>query len=505
MPATYTVDIGILTKVLDTANQVAVANDKLDFSGTATVNFQDAAYIGKDAAGAGFARAAGRTLAVDLEVKAFNTRPLLVGLSNNVAPSSSTTIGVYMAAGGSLQLSLPSGVTLVIGTWVIGVHTFRVVEFSDGFALFGKGGNFGSTWKLLWIDHTTNSATLYPSFQAVSQVDYEVERAALAEGNIFPLLSGDYTLAVFNLTSGFNQSVGSNTVVNGTFTNWTGTAPNRNPDNWNVSAESGTNPELTEVGPAEGHGGAGTGAANFWSTATNVAPIITQTNVFNAIGLWLVKATVTKLNSGTIRLQANIEASSSIIAAETRKFLKYLPVNNGSMLWFGGTAPTDITLDDVTAQPITVNTPQTMPSTDGQIDLFYSAPGTPIAGDFIYLFYRMTALGDEHANCWEVEVRKDTAVGYTINLNSVSGGTVTNRINTSGVGAQAIKIKFEGDNHQLYRLNATIWTKIGSTFNSSLYNTNVLTNIAYDPGFTITRWAGYRYANPDYDAVLDRI
>jgi len=51
-------------------------------------------------------------------------------------------------------------------------------------------------------------------------------------------------------------------VLNRFFSDWTAD----DPDNWAVTGESGSDPEVSEVGPSSTHGGAGTGACNIFTT-----------------------------------------------------------------------------------------------------------------------------------------------------------------------------------------------------------------------------------------------
>lgn len=51
-------------------------------------------------------------------------------------------------------------------------------------------------------------------------------------------------------------------VMNGKFSAWTGD----DPDNWIVVGESGNDPEVSQVGAGEGHGGAGTGMCNLYAS-----------------------------------------------------------------------------------------------------------------------------------------------------------------------------------------------------------------------------------------------
>ncbi|MGP1665287.1 MAG: hypothetical protein ACTS5I_05120, partial [Rhodanobacter sp.] len=79
----------------------------------------------------------------------------------------------------------------------------------------------------------------------------------------------------FNLVvNQFTQALGDELVVNGAvpiaFTD-------DDPDGWATSGESGSDPEISEVGTGEGHGGSGTGWINLFTSATNFNPVIFQT------------------------------------------------------------------------------------------------------------------------------------------------------------------------------------------------------------------------------------
>ena len=196
---------------------------------------------------------------MDVEFKTNTSRGFQFGLSNGVSPSSITTIGLYAEAGATLKFANIGVAGVAIATWSVAQYTFWTVEFSDGFAQFGTGGVLGSDICLLWIDHTHNDATLYPAIQSVSSTDAEFGRGALVDG-LGGIFSGDYTLAVFDVTS-FDQSLGADLSTNGDFASGlTG---------WNLS-HTPPDPEVTQVAPGNTHGGGGTGAANLYSTANFV-------------------------------------------------------------------------------------------------------------------------------------------------------------------------------------------------------------------------------------------
>ncbi len=58
----------------------------------------------------------------------------------------------------------------------------------------------------------------------------------------------------------------SEKLLNGNFATWSGD----NPASWTVSGESGTDPEVSEVGAGEGHGGTGTGMCNIYTSSSTV-------------------------------------------------------------------------------------------------------------------------------------------------------------------------------------------------------------------------------------------
>ena len=61
------------------------------------------------------------------------------------------------------------------------------------------------------------------------------------------------------------NAYGPELVTNGDFTAWTGD----NPDDWTVSGEVTTDPEVSEVGTGESHGDAGTGSCNLFTSGDN--------------------------------------------------------------------------------------------------------------------------------------------------------------------------------------------------------------------------------------------
>lgn len=80
------------------------------------------------------------------------------------------------------------------------------------------------------------------------------------------MLLKDHLIAHYKMNE---NTVGDNAelVANGDFTVWV----DDNPYGWRVSGESGTDPEISEVGTGEGHGGTGTGCCNFYTSGTIIS------------------------------------------------------------------------------------------------------------------------------------------------------------------------------------------------------------------------------------------
>lgn len=138
-------------------------------------------------------------------------------------------------------------------------------------------------------------------------------------------------------------SLGVELVTNGDFANWT----LDNPDNWTVTGEVGADPEVSEVGSGQGHGGAGSGLANFFSSATANQPKIEQ--VTTTPGMW-VQTTfdVDKRVAGSIRinygtgftLTYNSEGSKIYVGRTRIVRLEFNQVDAGG----------DITIDNVSSK-----------------------------------------------------------------------------------------------------------------------------------------------------------
>lgn len=140
------------------------------------------------------------------------------------------------------------------------------------------------------------------------------------------------------------QGFAEEKLQNGYFDDWTGD----DPDNWTVTGESAPNREVSEVGPGEGHGGSGTGAANIYSDSATAIQL--DQTVSLVIGVrYLVTFEITKLVSGTLRVvDASAAEFDETYSTEGEKSITFTAGSGTLILRFensGGAV--DATIDSV--------------------------------------------------------------------------------------------------------------------------------------------------------------
>ncbi|MBN1966476.1 MAG: hypothetical protein JW910_17630, partial [Anaerolineae bacterium] len=141
-------------------------------------------------------------------------------------------------------------------------------------------------------------------------------------------------------------AVGPELVTNGSFAAWTGD----NPDGWTVTGEAGGDPEVSEVGSGESHGGSGSGLCNLYSSATNVQPQLSQSGLTTVGTFYQVGLAVDTRVSGVCRV---ISGGALIVFdanAAGAWFGTYREVS--SLVWRSSSAPTDITIDNVSVKAL---------------------------------------------------------------------------------------------------------------------------------------------------------
>jgi hypothetical protein len=143
-------------------------------------------------------------------------------------------------------------------------------------------------------------------------------------------------------------TLGAELILNGTFAAWT----TNNPNNWTVIGESGTNPEISQVGPGEGHGGAGTGRCNFYTSS--VALTLRQSVL--TVGAWYrLEVVVDTVTSGSV----NVFLGSALVATLSAPGTHVVTgrcLGNNVFSFQKSTTPTDVTLTSASVKRITLAT-----------------------------------------------------------------------------------------------------------------------------------------------------
>jgi len=297
-----------------------------------------------------------------------------------------------------------------------------------------------------------------------------------------PILSGKKTLVV----TSFTQIIGpTELLTNGDFSAWTGD----NPDGWTVLYESGGNPEATERDPDQTHADAKTvgGALNLYNTTGGAnVPLVQQTVL--TVGHWYeVDQFVTAWAVGYLQVFISPWYRQYNVARHARDIMR--SDTTAAVIRISG-QPGDATIDSISAKRITLNAQQTMPA-DAIIDFTYALPVSPVAGDTINVFYRISGASLEAAyTCWRAYIRRNDAnTNWDFRLDSVSAGTATNRIAVTGVGnAVGIRVQCAGTLHDCWTTaNGVDWTKRGAQINVSHNDTQTGVNTVYSSQATPTK------------------
>lgn len=482
----YAGEVGSLT-VVQTDGTLAVASGVLSYTAQTTPTDGDEGFV----AATGLARTAGRGLYFKMTPTTLNTYPAIGWNSAGTVPSTSfkamfrveTTLSVNDTGAVSLAQTLSNSTT----------YEFYIILLSTGAVLFHRSSG---SWRLDWIVLTDTTATLYPflsNYNGAGNVDAVRVRDLPAPFN-------DKTaLALVNKTS-FTQSLGSELLTNNNFSAaWVA----GDPPGWTEYGESGTDPEITEVAPANTHGGGGTGAANLYSTSAAVGlyQLVLTTNKVYEFGF-----EITARVSGTFGLYPGGSDSQDYAATAVGAYKRIARSKTGGAAYMPYTSgATDFTEDNMTVKEITVNTEQTMPA-DAMIDYTFVLPGSPTAGQQISLNYRISATGEHLYNCWDAYLQRNAGnTAWDFRVDSIATGTRTNRVNVTGVGnVTVIRVVCSGNSHDFYTYVAGAWTKRGSTISNATYATATLANTIASSGFTESSLLIYPLTNSAWDSELNR-
>lgn len=281
----------------------------------------------------------------------------------------------------------------------------------------------------------------------------------------------------------FNQALGADVVVNGSFTAWTAD----NPNSWTITGESGSDPAVSEVGTGQDHTGAGTGSAN-WYRSSGSGFLIAGQNALTS-GTWYeVETGISFVTGGPLTVN---DAVNGILGQYSATGTYVLNGRAGiATLQAYIVGVSDITVDTISAKPMTLNA-QVEFGANGTFELYFTLPGSPKAGQTVRLWYRAS----DDQNYWVAYVRRNTTnTAWDARLDRVSAGTATNTISVTGVGTpNAMRAIANGNDHTFWTSadGGGSWTQRGGTINNSTHATNTGLRAVYSDGITPTRLRAY--------------
>lgn len=250
------------------------------------------------------------------------------------------------------------------------------------------------------------------------------------------------------------------------------------PTGWTVSGEVASDPMVNEVGAGEGHGGAGMGYVNFYSSATTNQPRISQSAVLTIGQLVEILTEINLAVAGTLAVgtaASNAGYSTALLFEQIRK------VDNAQALILGsGAAPIDITVKRFSYKRITPNANQTT-TLNTDIRMAFTLPASPNAGQQVGFWFRVKSPGTLFTDgIYIYLLRNSTNTAWDLKTDRYTSGTQTNIANLSANSAgtpTALRIVTNGDNISVYTSTGGIdgaFTQKGSTTAVTQNNTEVL-------------------------------
>jgi hypothetical protein len=281
--------------------------------------------------------------------------------------------------------------------------------------------------------------------------------------------NGITALTVYSNSTGLTaeapaQSLGNELLQNNALSTWSGD----NPSSWSVGGESGSDPQLTERDPNQGHADTKTvgGAANYYSSAVTNQPSMFQTIL--SIGSYYESLIeVSNFVGGSIRLEMG-DIFPTLTAIGTYRILGRATWAVWNLRAIG--AP-DVTVNSTSSKLLTINTQLIAPGANMRLDQFYSLPATPADGSQTWLYARISDFAT--GNFWKVELVYNGSQ-WNINLYSVATFTKTSRIAATNIGAtNGVRVNMNGDQLSLWTTadGGANWTQRGTTITNSTYQT----------------------------------
>ena len=238
--------------------------------------------------------------------------------------------------------------------------------------------------------------------------------------------------------------LGGELIVNGNFANWTGD----DPDGWTVTGEVGADPEVSEVGAGQGHGGGGNGLANLFNSVTAGQPRIRQTIM--TAGEWFqFELDIDTKISGSITLLDGIGFWGRTFSTTGSKFVTG-GVNN-ALLQILVAAGSDITIDNVSVKLQTLTSLLNVLKSQFELSdgFFIDVHINAVTGDTqvgaIWNYDGSNNFGMAYMDGTNLMVDKNVAGTYT-NLANVAQAVTPDQILRieNPAGTNALSIKYNG-------------------------------------------------------------
>jgi len=209
--------------------------------------------------------------------------------------------------------------------------------------------------------------------------------------------------------------LGRELVVNPNFTDWTGD----DPDGWSVSGEVGADPEVSEVGTGQGHGGVGTDACNFFSSVTNSNPQIKQI-VLEVGKTYTATLVISSVIAGGVRFGDTGGQNTLASIVDTHVFS--WTAASVTFVIFGDVAATDITMDSISVKQTNIAASNEFPGAE--------LSGNPLFEDWTDDnpdWWSVTEAGDATSNVTEnptdvCQMISDAALMQIFRTNILTGG-----------------------------------------------------------------------------------
>ena len=219
---------------------------------------------------------------------------------------------------------------------------------------------FSSAWGVLGSDTVTGE----DAWEALSTVVLVTDTTLRIALTTLGSTSGDVTyydkislklLHDYNTTTNSvisiggveSEALGSEIATNGGFASWSGGYP----VGFNHSTDT-ANSEIEEVGSAEGHGGAGTGACNIWTdnnTATYISITGLTIDTYYTLTFDITNSVAGTIKGGTTNVRSEI--FNGISAVDSYEYT-FECLDNTDLWIIRSASATDITIDNVSIKEV---------------------------------------------------------------------------------------------------------------------------------------------------------